>query len=115
MKNTDVLLIIGCNPAENHPISLKWIMKAKEDRKAKLISVDPRFTRTSVIADIYAPLRPGTDIAFINGIINFALQNERVNREYILEYTNAPNIITPQFGFENGLFTGYDQESRCYD
>ena len=69
LKNSDCLLIMGSNAAENHPISMRWVMKAKENG-ATVISVDPRFTRTSAVADIYAALRSGTDIAFIGGMIN---------------------------------------------
>ncbi|MDI6704251.1 MAG: formate dehydrogenase-N subunit alpha [bacterium] len=112
--NSDCIMIIGSNAAENHPISFKWITKAKENG-AKLISVDPRFTRTSSKADIYAPLRPGTDIAFIGGIINYCLQNELYHKEYVAEYTNAPFLIDPKFSFENGLFSGYNEEKRMYD
>ncbi len=107
-------MIIGSNAAENHPISFKWVTKAME-RGAKLINVDPRFTRTSSKADIYAPLRSGTDIGFIGGIINYVLQNDLYNKEYVVEYTNAPFLINPKFGFKDGLFSGYDRVGRKYD
>ncbi|PKM83292.1 MAG: formate dehydrogenase-N subunit alpha [Firmicutes bacterium HGW-Firmicutes-14] len=114
LKNTDLALIIGANPAENHPMSFKWLMKAKEDRGAKIIHVDPRFTRTSAKADIYAKLRSGTDIAFIGGIFNYVLQNELYHREYVLNYTNAPVLVDTGYKFEDGLFSGYDPKKRAY-
>ncbi|UCE62422.1 MAG: molybdopterin-dependent oxidoreductase, partial [Phycisphaerales bacterium] len=84
----DVILIMGSNAAENHPISMKWVNKARENG-AKLISVDPRFTRTSAVADIYAPMRSGTDIAFLGGMINYILENDLIQEEYVKEYSNA--------------------------
>ena len=75
IRNSDVILIMGSNAAENHPISFKWVTEAKE-KGATLISVDPRFTRTSAKADIYAPMRSGSDIPFIGGLVNYILQND---------------------------------------
>ncbi|MDN5364929.1 MAG: formate dehydrogenase major subunit, partial [Thermacetogenium sp.] len=120
MRNTDCALIIGSNAAENHPMSFKWLTEAREKRGAKIIHVDPRFTRTSARADIYAPLRSGTDIAFIGGIINYVLQNNLYFHDYVVNYTNAPFIINDGFdcydnGVFQGLFTGYDPEKRKYD
>ncbi len=112
--NTDCAMIIGSNAAENHPIAMKWVERAQR-RGATLISVDPRFTRTSALADIYAPLRPGTDIAFIGGLINYLLQNERYHLEYVARYTNATFFPEEEFEFEDGLFSGYDPDSRAYD
>jgi formate dehydrogenase-N alpha subunit len=108
LRNADCVMIIGSNAAENHPVSFKWITKAME-RGAKLISVDPRFTRTSSKADIYAPIRSGTDIAFIGGMINYVLDDmERnpgnYNMEYVKQYTNAALIVSPEFTFNDGLF-----------
>lgn len=114
MKNADVIMICGCNPAEQHPCGFKWAIKAKE-RGAKIISVDPRFTRTSAVADLYAPLRSGTDIAFTGGLINYILENERYHKEYVVNYTNAGTLIDEEFEFDDGLFTGYDDEGRRYD
>ncbi len=90
--------------AENHPVGFQWVMKAKE-RGAKIIHVDPRFTRTSAVADIYAPIRPGTDIAFLGGFIHYILENERYFREYVVEYTNAASII-------NGQVPGHRRSGR---
>ncbi len=115
LKNTDCALIIGCNPAENHPISFKWLLEARKNRGAKLISVDPRFTRTSSRADLWAQLRPGTDIAFIGGLINYILTNNLYHRDYIVKYTNAAFLVDDGFGFSDGLFTGYNSSTRKYD
>ncbi len=112
--NSDAVLILGSNPAESHPVSARFILKAKENG-GKIIHADPRYTRTSILADHYAPLRPGTDIAFIGGIINYALQNNRINRDYVLEYTNASYIINPDYMFRNGLFNGFKAGSYNND
>jgi len=114
LKNTDCAMIIGSNAAENHPISFKWLMKAKEERGAKIISVDPRFTRTSAKADVYAAIRPGTDIAFIGGLINYILQNELYWKDYVVNYTNASAIVSDGYTFEDGLFSGYDPINKKY-
>jgi len=116
IKNADVILIIGSNAAENHPIAFFWVMEAVKDG-ATLISVDPRFTRTSSLAHIYAPLRSGTDIAFIGGMINYILRNRLYNEEYVREYTSAPLLVNEAFGFnpKTGLFSGYDAKKRSYD
>ena len=114
IKNSDVILIMGSNAAENHPISFKWVTKAMENG-ATLISVDPRFTRTSAKADIYAPIRSGTDIAFLGGLIKYILDNELYHEEYVVEHTNAPFLVNPDFGFDEGIFSGYDAAGRKYD
>jgi len=114
IRNSDCIMIIGSNAAENHPISFRWVTKAMENG-ATLISVDPRFTRTSSKADIYAPLRSGTDIAFTGGIINHCLSNKLYNEEYVLNYTNAAHLVNPQYGFKDGLFTGFDPKKMTYD
>ncbi len=116
IKHSDVIMVIGSNAAENHPISFKWVTEAM-DKGAKLISVDPRFTRTSSLSDLYCPLRPGTDIAFINGIINYALQKGRIHKDYVVEYTNAGYIMNADFNFNEaaGLFSGYDNGNRSYN
>lgn len=117
LRNADVILVMGSNPAENHPISMKWILKAKE-RGAKLIVVDPRFTRTASKADLYAPLRSGTDIAFLGGMIKYILDNNLYFREYVAKYTNASFLVNPDFkgpGELDGLFSGYDAKTRKYD
>lgn len=115
LKNSDAVLIIGANAAENHPMSFKWITHAMEHRGAKLIVVDPRFTRTAAKAHVYARLRPGTDIAFIGGIINYLLERDLVHKEYLLAYTNAAHIISDKYSFNDGLFSGYNASKRAYD
>src|SRR5437764_14235464 len=99
--------------AECHPVGFRWVMKAKE-RGATLIHVDPRFTRTSAVADIYVPLRAGSDIAFLGGIIRYILENERYFKEYIVNYTNAPAILSEAFEDteeHDGLFGGWETET----
>ena len=114
LQNTDVALIMGGNPAENHPISFRWLQKAK-DRGAKIVSVDPRFTRTSSKADVYAQLRSGSDIAFMGGMIKYAIDNELYHKEYVANYTNASFILKEDYKFNDGLFSGYDEATRKYD
>ncbi len=92
----------------------KWVMKAME-KGAPLIHVDPRFTRTSAKADIHAPLRSGTDIAFLGGMIKYILDNDLIFKEYVVNYTNAPLIVGKDFDFKDGLFSGYDATTRKYD
>ena len=107
-------MIIGSNAAENHPISFKWVTEAM-DNGAKLISVDPRFTRTSARADLYVPIRSGTDIAFIGAVINYILENNLYNKEYLVDHTTVSFLVNPDFGFKDGYFTGYDKNKRLYD
>ena len=105
---------MGANPAENHPISFKWVLRAK-DRGATLIHVDPRFTKTSAKCHIYAPLRSGTDIAFLGGMIRYILDNDLYFHEYVKEYTNAGFVVGDAFSFEDGLFSGYNPDKQKYD
>jgi formate dehydrogenase major subunit len=117
LRNADVILVMGSNPASNHPISMKWIMKAKE-KGAKLIVVDPRFTQTAAKADIYAPLRSGTDIAFISGMIKYIIDNNLIFRDYVVNYTNASFLVNPDFkmpGELDGVFSGFDEKTAKYD
>ena len=114
IKNSDCILIMGSNAAENHPISFKYVTEA-QSKGATLISVDPRYTRTSAKADIYAPIRSGADIAFLGGMIKYILDNKLYHEEYVANYTNAPFIVGPKFDFKNGLFSGYDPKTRKYD
>jgi formate dehydrogenase major subunit len=111
---SDCILIMGSNTAENHPIAMKWVLRAK-DKGATVINVDPRFTRTSTKADIYAPLRSGTDIAFLGGMIKYLLDKDLIFRDYVVNYTNASFIVSEKFDFRDGLFTGYNPEKRAYD
>ncbi len=116
LRNSDCILIMGANPAENHPVSMRWVLKARDDNNATLISVDPRFTRTSAVADVYTRLRCGTDIALLGGMIKYILDNNRLHREYVVNYTNAAFLIHDEYDFDEvaGLFTGYDAEKRKY-
>ncbi len=114
LKNAKVFLIEGSNCAENHPMSMKWIMKAKENG-AIIIHVDPRYTRTSEVSDIFVRIRPGTDIAFLNCIINYILTNKLYDEDFVLNQTNALLIANDEFGFSDGVFSGYDSASRKYD
>lgn len=115
IKNADLILIMGGNAAEAHTCGFKWVQEAKHTRKAKLVVVDPRFTRSAAVADYYAPIRAGTDIAFLAGVINYLLENDKLQHEYVKAYTNAAFLIDPNFDFEDGLFSGYNAEKRSYD
>jgi formate dehydrogenase major subunit len=115
IKNTDLVLIMGGNAAEAHPCGFKWVTEAMEHRKAKLVVVDPRFTRSAAVADVYAPIRVGTDIAFLGGVVNYLLTNNKYHADYVKAYTNAPFIIKQGFDFKDGLYSGYDEAKRTYD
>ena len=116
IKNTDMMLIMGGNPAENHPCGFKWAMEAKRNRNAKLISVDPRFTRTSATADLFVQIRAGTDIAFLGGLIRYAIENNRIAKEYLVNYTNAAFIVKEGFKLpEDGLYSGFNAATSAYD
>src|SRR5271169_1202346 len=115
IKNTDMMLIMGGNPAENHPCGFKWAMEAKRNRNAKLISVDPRFTRTSATADLFLQIRAGTDIAFLGGVIRYALENNRIAHDYLVNYTNAAFVVKEGFKLpEDGLYSGFDSAGGTY-
>ena len=92
IKNTDMMLVMGGNPAENHPCGFKWAIEAKRNRNAKLIVVDPRYTRTAAVSDLHLQIRAGADIAFLGGFIRYAIENNRIAKEYLLNYTNAAYI-----------------------
>src|SRR5271163_1146312 len=116
IKNTDMMLIMGGNPAENHPCGFKWAMEAKRNRNAKLISVDPRFTRTSSTADLFVQIRAGSDIAFLGGLIRYAIENNRIAKEYLVNYTNAAFIVKEGFKLpEDGLYSGFNAATSSYD
>ena len=115
IKNADLVLIMGGNAAEAHPCGFKWVTEAKAHNKAKLIVVDPRFTRSASVADVYAPIRPGTDIVFLGGLIAYLLANDKIQREYVVNYTDLSFIVKDAFAFEQGLYSGYDAEKRKYD
>ena len=114
LKNSDLVIVMGGNAAEAHPCGFKWVIEAKKDRKAKLIVVDPRFTRSAAVSDFYAPIRSGSDIAFLGGVINYLLSNNKIHHEYVKNYTNAAFLIDEGFKFDDGFFSGYNGEKRSY-
>jgi formate dehydrogenase major subunit len=115
IKNADLVLIMGGNAAEAHPCGFKWVTEAKAHNNARLIVVDPRFTRSASVADVYAPIRAGTDIAFLGGVVNYLLAQDKIQREYVTSYTDFTFLVKQDFAFQNGLFSGYDPEKRSYD
>jgi formate dehydrogenase major subunit len=115
IKNTDLVLIMGGNAAEAHPCGFKWVTEAKAHRKARLIVVDPRFTRSAAVADFYAPIRAGTDIAFLGGLINYLVSHDKIQRDYVMNYTDLPYLVKDGFDFKDGIYSGYDAEKRKYD
>jgi formate dehydrogenase major subunit len=116
IKNTDMMLIMGGNPAENHPCGFKWAIEAKVHRNAKTIVVDPRLTRTAATADLYLQIRAGADIAFLGGLIHYAIENNRVAKDYLLNYTNAAFVIKDGFKLpDDGLYSGFDPVKQAYD
>ncbi len=117
LQNSDCIVIMGSNMAENHPVGFQWVMEARE-RGAKVFHIDPRFTRTSAMASKWIGLRAGSDIAFLGGIANYILQNDLYFEEYVKHYTNAPVIIEDTFADTedlDGLFSGWDAEKQKYD
>src|SRR5437762_1267755 len=116
IKNTDMMLIMGGNPAENHPCGFKWPIEAKLQRNAKMIVVDPRFTRTAASADLFLQIRAGADIAFLGGLINYAIENGRIAHDYVVNYTNAAFIVKEGFKLpDDGLYSGFDPSTQIYD
>jgi formate dehydrogenase major subunit len=117
LANSDCIVIMGSNMAECHPVGFQWPMEARR-RGAKLIHVDPRFTRTSAMCDLHVPLRAGTDIAFLGGLVNYILEHERWFDEYVKHYTNAPVIVSEDFKDTEdleGFFSGWDPDRQSYD
>ena len=115
IKNTDLVLVMGGNAAEAHPCGFKWVTEAMQHRKAKLIVVDPRFTRTAAVADVYAPIRVGTDIAFLAGVLNYMLSNNKIHLDYAKLNTDITFLLKPEFAYDNGFFSGYDETKRSYN
>ena len=116
IKNTDMMLIMGGNPAECHPCGFKWAIEAKRNRDAKIIVVDPRFTRTASTADLFCQIRAGSDIAFLGGLIRYAIENNRYAKEYLINYTNAAFVVKDGFKLpEDGLYSGFDPTTKVYD
>jgi formate dehydrogenase major subunit len=115
LSNADVILIMGSNMAENHPVGFQWVMEARERNGAKVIHVDPRFTRTSSMADIWVPLRAGSDVLFLGALINYVLTEGKDFRDYVVAYTNAPTILREDFRDTEdlgGLFSGWDAQKK---
>jgi formate dehydrogenase major subunit len=115
IKNADVILVMGGNAAEAHPCGFKWVTEAKAHRGARLIVVDPRFTRTASVADYYAQIRTGSDIVFLGGVINYLLTHDKIQHEYVKHYTDMPFIVREDFSFKDGLYSGYHANKRKYD
>jgi formate dehydrogenase major subunit len=116
IKNTDMMLIMGGNPAENHPCGFKWAIEAKRQRNAQMIVVDPRYTRTAAVSDLHLQIRAGADIAFLGGVLRYAIENQRIAREYLINFTNAAFIVREGFKLpEDGLYSGFDETTSTYD
>ena len=115
IRNTDLAIVMGGNAAEAHPCGFKWVTEAKAHRAARLIVIDPRYTRTASVSDLYIPIRQGTDIAFLLGVIRYCIENNKVQWEYAKNFTNAALVVKEGFGYQDGLFTGYDEYKRQYD
>jgi formate dehydrogenase major subunit len=116
IRNADVVLAMGGNPAENHPVGFRFVMEAKRNRNARLVTVDPRFNRTAAVADRFVQIRAGTDIAFLGGLINYTLSRQRYHEEYVRLFTNASFLVAEGYAFdeETGLFSGWDGQRRAY-
>jgi formate dehydrogenase-N alpha subunit len=116
IRNADVVLAMGGNPAENHPVGFRFAMEAKRNRNAQLVCVDPRFNRTAAVADHFAQIRAGSDIAFLGGLINHALGNGRFHEEYVRLFTNAPFLVREDYAFDEtrGVFSGWDEAAQAY-
>src|SRR5512145_1800139 len=110
IRNADVVLAMGGNPAENHPVGFRFVMEAKRNRKARLVCIDPRFNRTAAVSDCYVPIRAGTDIAYLGGLIHYTLTHNLHQVEYVRLHTNASFLIEDGFRFEEGYFSGWDAE-----
>src|SRR6187402_1588643 len=115
IKNADLVLIMGGNAAKAHPCGFKWVIEAKHHNKARLVVVDPRFTRSAAMADYYAPIRAGSDIAFLGGVINYLLSNDKIQHEYVKQYTNATFVVGEKYAFTDGIFSGFNPERGSYD
>src|SRR5688500_6873414 len=115
IKNTDLVVIMAGNAAVAHPCGVQWVTEAEANRGAKLIVAEPRVTRSESGDDRYAPIRQGTDIAVLLGLINQCIQNDKVQWEYVKAFTNATVLVKEGFSYSDGLFTGYDEHKRDYE
>ncbi len=117
LADADCIVIMGSNMAENHPVGFRFVMQAKE-RGATIIHVDPRFSRTSAMADLHVPIRPGSDLVFLGALARYAIENDKYFKEYVTHYTNASAILNSDFKDTEdlaGIFSGFDAETRQYD
>ncbi len=117
LSNADAILIMGSSMAENHPVGFQWAMEARE-KGARIIHVDPRFNRTSAMADIWAPIRAGSDIVLLGALIHYVLENEKDFREYVLHYTNASILLRDDFRDTeelDGAFSGWNEKDNSYN
>jgi formate dehydrogenase major subunit len=116
IRNADVVVAMGGNPAENHPVGFRFVMEARRNRNAKLVCVDPRFNRTAAVADRFVQIRAGSDIAFLSGLINYALSHHRYHDEYVRLFTNAPFLVSEKYAFDEkrGVFSGWDSDRKTY-
>src|SRR6516164_9823223 len=115
IRHADLILINGANPAEAHPVGFRWLMRAKLDRGAKIIHTDPRFTRTSAVADRHVRIRTGTDVAYFGGLINYVLENDLYHHEYAEFATNAGLVVSGDYTFDDGLFNGFNPQTGAYN
>jgi formate dehydrogenase major subunit len=115
IRHADLILINGANPAEAHPVGFRWLMRAKLDRGAKIIHTDPRFTRTSAVADRHVRIRTGTDVAYFGGLINYVLENNLYHQEYVEFATNAGLVVSADYNFDNGMFNGFNRQTGAYN
>jgi formate dehydrogenase major subunit len=115
IRHADLIMINGANPAEAHPVGFQWMMRAKTDRGAKMIHVDPRFTRTSAVSDRHLRIRTGTDVAYFGGLINYVLQNNLYHKEYVEFATNAAFVVKDGFKFDEGMFNSFDETKKTYN
>ncbi|SCX74852.1 formate dehydrogenase-N subunit alpha [Basfia succiniciproducens] len=114
IKNANLVIVMGANTAEAHPVGFKWVIEAKKNG-AKLMVVDPRFNRTAAVSDFFAQIRAGSDIAFLLGVIRYLLEHDAIQHEYVKHYTNAALIVADDFEFNDGLFSGFDENTAQYD
>ncbi|MGE3513400.1 MAG: molybdopterin-dependent oxidoreductase, partial [Vicinamibacterales bacterium] len=116
IRNADVILAMGGNPAENHPVGFRFVMEAKRTRNAALVCIDPRYNRTAAVADRFVQIRAGTDIAFLGGLIHHSLSRGRYHEDYVRQFTNASFLVSEDYAFDaaTGLFSGWDGERRAY-
>jgi formate dehydrogenase major subunit len=115
IQHADVIMINGANPAEAHPVGFQWMLRAKTEHGAKMIHVDPRFTRTSAVADTHLRIRTGTDVAYFGGLINYVLQNNLFHKEYVEYATNAGFVVKEGYAFDDGMFNGFNPDKKTYD